>query len=131
MGLLCVYVVPIAALSSVPIAIAWAVRALFGLRAGLIAARVMLALLVLLPTLWVFECSRSISVPPVIIDDQIYDNDGSTRALFFGGLVLVPVSIVSIIIVWISTWSFKRQLAEGQMNARKPEPTFWFDDGRP
>ncbi len=91
---------------AVVLGVVWGIRWLAGLRAGVLAGRITLVVLALLP-IWMFaECSAVIDAPPVYVGNEAIDNDSTARSTIILSLVLLPSSIISFFAVWRSIRSF-------------------------
>ncbi|MEH3145490.1 MAG: hypothetical protein PGN34_09090 [Methylobacterium frigidaeris] len=110
MGLFVLLVVfPVLLMASMVAVVLGAVRGirwLAGLQAGVVAGRITLVVLALLP-IWMFaECSAVIDAPPVYVGNEAIDNDSTARSTIILSLVLLPSSIISFLAVWRSIRSF-------------------------
>jgi uncharacterized membrane protein len=101
-----------ASMVGVVLGVVWGIRRFAGLRAGIVAGRITLVVLSLLP-IWMFaECSAVIDAPPVYVENEAIDNDSTARSMIILSLVLVPSSIISFFAVWRSIRSFSDKISQ-------------------
>ncbi|TGD97232.1 hypothetical protein [Methylobacterium nonmethylotrophicum] len=101
-----------ASMVAIVLGVVWGIRWLAGLRVGIVAGRITLVVLALLP-IWMFaECSAVIDAPPVYLGDEAIDNDSTARSTIILSLVLFPSSIVSFFAVWRLVRSFSDKISQ-------------------